>query len=86
MFISLLHILYLKPSADPIFVADTAFYYEGDPIPIYYSIAKRLGTASVAQDVISQYTSVPLSDEELEVREVATSVSALVFGTTACYR
>ncbi|GAB1311331.1 hypothetical protein MFIFM68171_01541 [Madurella fahalii] len=66
MFISPLHILYLKPSADPIFVADKAFYYEGDPIPIYYSIAKRLGTALVAQDVISQYTSVPLSDGDLE--------------------
>ncbi|KAK0721957.1 hypothetical protein B0T26DRAFT_196599 [Lasiosphaeria miniovina] len=36
MFISPLHILYLKPSADPIFLADKTFYYDGDPTPIYY--------------------------------------------------
>ena len=143
MFISPLHLLYLKASTDPIFLADTPFYYPDDPTPIYYkndakyrvlacldshelcppsgpchsmidsntliksttqdtlpppqyflmkwalefsniyhSIAKRLGTALVAQDMISQYTSVPLGDEhwvdEAE-RLFATSLARIQF-------
>jgi len=139
MFINPLHILYLKPSADPIFVADKAFTYPGDPVPIYYkndakyrvlscldtqqiclgdggpcrplkgderdldddlppeywilkwslehsdtyySIAKRLGTALVAQEMISQYTSVPLSDRHWVVeaeRLFATSLARIQY-------
>jgi hypothetical protein len=150
MFINPLHILYLKASADPIFVADHAFYYPDDPVPIYYkndamyrvlacldtkviclpnggpcrplvggggggvdgkrghdddpdedlppeywllkwsldhsdtyySIAKRLGTALAAQDMISQYTSVPLGDRHwvLEAERLfATSLARVQF-------
>jgi hypothetical protein len=139
MFINPLHILYLKPSADPIFVADKAYTYPGDPVPIYYkndakyrvlscldtqqiclgkdgpcrplkgdrrdldddlppeywilkwslehsdtyySIAKRLGTALVAQEMISQYTSVPLSDRHWVVeaeRLFATSLARIQY-------
>jgi hypothetical protein len=139
MFINPLYILYLKPSADPIFVADKAFTYPDDPIPIYYkndakyrvlscldtqqiclpnggpcrplkgdkrdldedlppeywvlkwslehsdvyySIAKRLGTALVAHEMISQYTSVPLSDRHwvLETERLfATSLARIQY-------
>ncbi|KAK5663828.1 hypothetical protein OQA88_31 [Cercophora sp. LCS_1] len=140
MFINALHILYLRPSLDPIFVADTAVHYKDGRSPVYYckddakyrvlscldtqeiclpnggpcrplkgderdlnedlppeywilkwslehsnmyySIAKRLGTALVAQDMISQYTSVPLGDRHWVVeaeRLFATSLARIQY-------